>query len=90
MLLGTLLEDDAVPLLSHEETEREAEAAINQRVAEPLRRLLCVAHLEKVAPLEGGKGGRDGGMKGREEREGRGGGEGGREGREKKRGESLS
>lgn len=52
MLLSSLQENHAVPLLSHEQTQGQGQLVVQQHVLEALRRLLSVPDLAEVAALE--------------------------------------
>lgn len=49
--LGPIPEDNAVPLLAHQQQHGDAEVGIHQRLTQTLRRLLGVAHLVEVRTL---------------------------------------
>lgn len=56
VLLAALREDHPVPLLGHQEAERQGQLVVQERVLQPLGRLLGVPDLAEVASLGRGPG----------------------------------
>ena len=50
--VGSLAVDDPVPLLGHEQTQRQTQISLQQSFSQSVRRLLCVADLREIRSLQ--------------------------------------